>query len=805
MDKDYRAFLDSKAVTAKLRGLENPPKLAKHLFPFQRHCVDFALRAGSSGLFLDTGLGKALPITEVVLTPSGPQPIGTLVVGDYVIGRDGLPTRVIGVFPQGVRPCYKITFTDGATVNCDNEHLWAVRSKVQKYREEPYRVVTLNQIVSEGLKSQSGWRHFIPMTEPVAFDGDPLPIDPYVMGALLGDGYLNKHSPKFTTADAEMVETIDAALPAGIRLISYGGYDYGVTTGKNNGRKPNPNPVHSALRELGLVGSRSETKFIPHVYKYASIQDRIRILQGLLDTDGHVRPIDNNVEYTSTSQRLASDVAFIVRSLGGRARIRKKPTTHQMAYRMSICLPDQITPFSLTRKASVYRPRPKYKPTRAICGVEKIADAEMVCIKVAATDGLFLTADCVVTHNTECQLEFCQKALEATNGKALILTPLAVAGQTKRRADRWGYEARVIREQSEAGPGINILNYDRSDKVEPAAYGVVSLDEASILKSFTGKTRRVLTDMFRGMRFKMVATATPAPNDHMEFGSYADFLDVMAANEMLSRFFINDTSTASQQWRLKNHAVQPFWNWMSSWARMAEKPSDLTGNVSHDDGFNLPPFNLVRHRARDSKIDRELEGLFGGPIMSATGLHEVKRQTSKARAETAAAALETKPKESWIIWCDTDYEADALKAEIPSAIEIRGSQTTEAKEERLEAFSIGKAKHLIAKPSQCGFGLDWSHCHNMAFVGRSYSYETWYQAVRRCWRFGQKKTVNVHLIVAEGEDEISRVIDRKATDHTTTKAAMREAMLRAAGKESVTKVAYSPNHKARLASWISAA
>jgi len=402
---------------------------------------------------------------------------------------------------------------------------------------------------------------------------------------------------------------------------------------------------------------------------------------------------------------------------------------------------------------------------------------------------------------TEIQLEWCQRALEASNGRALILTPLAVAQQTKRRADRWGYTARVIREQSEAGLGINICNYDRLDKLEPAFFGAVSLDEASILKSFTGKTTRRLIETFKGLRFKLVATATPAPNDHMELGNYAEFLEVMAANEMLSRFFINDTSTASQQWRLKGHAISAFWDWMASFSRMAEKPSDLGDD---DDGFILPPFEVQRHRAKDTALDRDLADMFGAPVLSATTLHDVKRQTSAARADAAASAVASDPRRPWIIWCDTDYEADALKQAIPDAIEIRGSQSIEEKEERLAAFETGAHK-LIAKPSMCGFGLDWSHCARMAFVGRSYSYETWYQAVRRCWRFGQKEKVVVHLIVAEGEAEIGRVIDRKAGDHAEMKAAMRAAMRRASGGITETKLAYLPTNKARLAPWLKSA
>lgn len=402
---------------------------------------------------------------------------------------------------------------------------------------------------------------------------------------------------------------------------------------------------------------------------------------------------------------------------------------------------------------------------------------------------------------TEVQLEYLNHAADATNGQALLLTPLAVASQTKRRAEKYGYDARVIREQSEAGPGINIINYDRMEKIDPSAFGAVSLDEGSILKSFTGKTTRTLIEAFKGHRFKLVATATPAPNDHMELGNYAEFLEIMAANEMLSRWFINDTSTASQEWRLKGHAEQDFWDWMASWSRMAELPSDLGGS---DAGFMLPPLAITRHRSARTEIDGG-EGLFANISMSATNMHSVKRQTAIARAETIGTIVAAEAHEPWLIWCDTDYEADALKSTIPTAIEVRGSHSLDKKEEMLEAFGTGQAKHLIAKPQMCGFGLDWSHCARMAFVGRSYSYETFYQAVRRCQRFGQTRQVQVHIAVAEGESEIGRVIDRKSADHDKMRNAMRAAMIRARDASRLARTPYNPQHIGRLPQWLKSA
>jgi hypothetical protein len=276
----------------------------------------------------------------------------------------------------------------------------------------------------------------------------------------------------------------------------------------------------------------------------------------------------------------------------------------------------------------------------------------------------------------------------------------------------------------------------------------------------------------------------------------------MAANEMLSRFFINDTSTASQEWRLKGHAEKSFWDWMASWSRMAERPSDL-GDLESDSKFDLPSLNIIRHQAEQTEIKTDGSDLFAHLALSATNLHEIKRQTISARSDVLNSIVTTD--RPWVIWVDTDYESAAVKNALPFAVEIKGSQSTDEKEARLEAFALGQAPALIGKPSMLGYGLDWSHCADMAFVGRGYSYETWYQAVRRCWRFGQTKPVNVHLIVAEGESEIGRVIDRKAGDHGKMKSAMRAAMLRATEKSSEVKIEYNPTHRGRLPQWLSAA
>jgi hypothetical protein len=282
----------------------------------------------------------------------------------------------------------------------------------------------------------------------------------------------------------------------------------------------------------------------------------------------------------------------------------------------------------------------------------------------------------------------------------------------------------------------------------------------------------------------------------MELGQHAEFLGIMPSNEMLARWFISD-QTQMGRYRIKGHAHQEFWDWMASWARCAETPEDLGYDGSQ---FVLPPMNVHRHRACGD-VRAPAGELFMNDL-SATNIHDVKRQTASARATSVADLVNSEPGESWVVWCDTDYEADALHKRIPDAIEVRGSHPPDKKEAGLAAFSDGSARVLISKPSVCGMGMNWQHSARMAFVGRSFSYEAWYQAVRRCWRFGQTRPVDVHLIVAEGEEQIGRVIDRKAEDHKTMKRAMADAMRRSRAQSSVLKVIYDPKHEGRMPAWL---
>ena len=302
---------------------------------------------------------------------------------------------------------------------------------------------------------------------------------------------------------------------------------------------------------------------------------------------------------------------------------------------------------------------------------------------------------------TFCALEWGRVVVEHTNKPVLMLAPLAVAAQHEREAIKFGIDAKSVREPDHiTGPRVYITNYERLSKFDLTQFAGVILDESSILKSFNGKTTRALIDSFANTPFRLACTATPAPNDHAELGQHSQFLGAMSQSQMLTRWFLHDSADTGT-WRMKGHAVQDFWNWVASWARCVSKPSDLGFS---DDGFVLPPLNLERHKvSADRSIDtgHEKDGqarLFRMPDTSATAIHGEKRKTIDARADLIAEVVAREPDEPWVIWCDTDYEADALTARIPDAVEVRGSMTPEQKEERLTAFSTGTVRIIITKP-----------------------------------------------------------------------------------------------------------
>lgn len=411
------------------------------------------------------------------------------------------------------------------------------------------------------------------------------------------------------------------------------------------------------------------------------------------------------------------------------------------------------------------------EPSGFECEIESINpmlfDWQRVLVRWALGKGrCAIFADCGL-GKTPIQLVWADHVYRHTGIDVLILAPLAVSRQTKREGQKFSVEVNICRGQEDVKPGINIANYERLHRFDASKFGAVVLDESSIMKNFAGKTRNQIIDMFRSTPYKLCCTATPAPNDYPELGSHCEFLGVMTRSEMLSMFFINDTGDTGK-WRLKGHVAEnKFWEWLCSWAVMIRKPSD----IGFDDGeFILPPLNIIEHRV---KYDGPTYSLFVEPARTLTERRQARKESLADRISAASEIIKSSD-QIWLVWCNLNAESEGMAASVPGAVEVTGSDSPEHKETSMLAFSEGQIRCLVSKPKIAGFGMNWQNCNNMVFVGLSDSYEQFYQSVRRCWRFGQKKAVNAHIVIGEREGAVVENIKRKERDM----AAMFDGMVR---------------------------
>ncbi len=345
------------------------------------------------------------------------------------------------------------------------------------------------------------------------------------------------------------------------------------------------------------------------------------------------------------------------------------------------------------------------------------------------------------------------------NKPVLIVAPLAVAHQTIDEAAKLGIDVQYCRHQHEVTGPITITNYEMVHEFDPAQFAGVVLDESSILKNYTGKVRNQLVEQFADTDYKLCCTATPAPNDIAEIANHAEFLGIMSRVEMLAAFFVHD----DKGWRLKGHAIKPFYQWMASWGMAVKRPSDLGYS---DDGFELPPLTVESEIVESPWIP---DGqLFASHLKGITERASVRKATLAERSQAAADLINQSP-DPWIAWVGLNDESDALAALIPDAVVVEGSQTPETKAERLHQFVDGTHRVLITKPTIAGFGMNFQHCSNMVFVGLSDSYEQYYQAIRRCWRFGQRNPVTAHVVISEPEQHIyANVLAKEREAETMT-------------------------------------
>lgn len=395
------------------------------------------------------------------------------------------------------------------------------------------------------------------------------------------------------------------------------------------------------------------------------------------------------------------------------------------------------------------------------------------------------------------QLAWADQVAKHTGNPVLILAPLAVSDQTIAEGEKFGIVVERYRFGDVFGPHVFVTNYEQLHNVKADQFDGIVLDESSILKGMNGKIRKQVTDIFSGTPYRLSCTATPSPNDFMELGTQSEFLGIMSQVEMLSMFFIHDGSDTSK-WRLKGHGRKKFFEWLATWSVFISKPSDLGYS---DDGHELPPLVFHEHVIESGITD----GLFA-PV--ATGLmdrNRARRDTVDARVNEAAI-IANGIKGQCLIWCHLNDESQGLTNAIDGAVEVTGSDDPEKKTDAMIGFAEGSVSRLVTKPKIAGFGMNWQSCNHMVFVGLSDSWEQFYQAVRRCWRYGQKKPVHVHIVSADVEGGVLANIKRKEQQHQELKREMIEIMkdktLQQLGRAQQEKTEYNADQKMRVPSWV---
>lgn len=403
------------------------------------------------------------------------------------------------------------------------------------------------------------------------------------------------------------------------------------------------------------------------------------------------------------------------------------------------------------------------------------------------------------TGKTLMSLEWSKAVVKKAEGNVLILAPLCVVGQTIREAEKFNIgKVKKCRTQADVEPGINITNYEMMEHFDMREFVGVVLDESSILKSFTSRTTQYLTDICRNVPYKLMCTATIAPNSYVETATSCEFLGIMSRSEMLATYFVHDGGKTSE-WRLKKSGAKKFWEFFATWAIYFNSPEDLGYDI---DGYDLPELRMHKIIAESEVKEGELF------VVAAETLEErrlARKESIESRVNTAKKLIESKPDESWLCWVDYNDESLALHKAIQNSVEVKGSDEPEFKANSSIAFANGDIKCLVSKPSIFGFGSNFQICHNMIFCGLSDSYERMYQAIRRCWRFGQQNPVDVYIIISQREINILENIQRKEAQmeemQRNMTALMKEVTLSEIHQTERITTDYTPNKEMRLPKW----
>lgn len=796
----------SRAVTSDI--LVPAPQGLKYA-PYQLAGIAFIRDHKDTLLGDDMGLGKEQPLDAKILTPYGWTTMGEVKKGQLIIGSDGLSYPVENVYPQGVRKVFRVTFQDGATTECGEDHLWEVNTPLRRKRKNPPKILTTRQIMDIGLKDKNNHKHFVRLVEPCDHKGRPLFVDPYVIGYLLGNGGLSQVSAHVTIPDRESVERISSLLPQGFILSPQTSpIEFIVTTTEHKPGRPNAFLDH--LRKIDLMGYHSYEKKIPHNYLWTSTQNRISLLQGLIDSDGHVRPLDGNIEYSSSSLQLAKDVQHLVWSLGGTARIRPKTTKCRVSYRMSVRLPNNIVPCRLARKLQHNIIREKYPPCRSIINIEFVGHKETQCLAVNSPDRLYVTDDYILTHNTIQALGFVNhlRSGDPKPKSVLIVCPSTLRFNWRQEIERWLVKPMTV--IIPTGPKFEvpkqdnivvITNYEKLIGVNPfteslkRVWDVLVCDEAQALKTWNTKRSQAILGreglLQRAHRF-LALTGTPIENYPKEiwplaaaicpakFGDRIAFLKRYCGlhDEKRGGNVVSVDTGATNLGELQQRLRASFMLRRLKSDVLKELPPKrrqlVTLNDAQADWSRDPDFRRWRE-LYERDYEAKLAALEAAKTqveyrLAVRALDEFTgvafQEMSDFRHRTALAKLPacieyiddmlTAGLDKLVIFAHhQDVLAKLAEHYGDQAVSLHGATRQQDREKVVRAFQEGDKKIFIGGLKAAGIGLNLYAASTVVFIEIDWNPAVLSQAEDRLCRMGQKKMVHVIHLVLDGTLDVN--------------------------------------------------
>jgi hypothetical protein len=791
----YKEELETKYIeySDKMHALLNE---GVKLYPHQIVAAMFMNVTRNTLISHEMGLGKAQPLYSELLTPNGWIQMGDINVDDYVIGSDGKPKKVLSVFPQGVKDIYEVCFNDGTSTRCCDEHLWNVNTYIRNWRKNPFQTKSLHDIMNEGITFKNGnHKHYIPIVKPIEFEKRDLKIDPYVLGCLLGDGCIVvKNSIGFSSGDKEIIDEISRRLPMNHNMIlnSTSEIDYYLTAdGKNN-------YINHALKFHCLKGCDSYSKFIPHIYKISSIEQRLELLQGILDTDGHSRK-DGIIELTLASKLLIEDVQFIVQSLGGIGRVHEKWVKYEgvkrLYWRLTIKLPPEFIPFKLKRKIETFVAPTKYLPNRAISEVKYIGKELAQCILIDSDDHLYVTDNCILTHNTLSAILYCEM-----NGfeKVVVVTPNSlkfnffneVEKFTKSNSHIIGWRKNkcsiddakyVIVNYDYFNPSSKDKFHDKWKKLKLGAIDAVICDESQKLKNTKANTyknfkRTFNKNIFKGDKVsKIFLSGTPAPNRAFEL--YTILNQISPTDFSTKKYFYQYycgmtydynsgwgyiTDSAEQRLEELYHKIAPYAHRKRKFEVLTDLPDKIYQRVILEmDEKEYDTYDKIEEGVANEFLEHPTRN----PL---TIMLRLRQYTASLKVkhimELVDNILETGEKVVIVdFFKDSLYE---LKEKLGDVAALHtGDQKDDERADIVKMFQDPDSylKVFLGSIQTCGYGLTLTAASKLFITTLPYSVGDYDQVSDRLHRIGQKAVVNIYPLIFRDtiDDYVFSAIERK--------------------------------------------